>query len=114
MQALFDFLYAYAEGEYGDILKNVTLIAVPLVNPDGYDECLTQHNAVKKTNANGVDINRNFPCKYWGSKKKKPGNGYPGRMPVPNPKRRPLWRCLTGMRSRLRRTSTRAADTSSA
>jgi len=79
MQCLFDFLYAYAAGgEYADILQKVTLIVVPLVNPDGYDECLTNQDAAKKTNAAGVDINRNFPCKYWGGEKKTAGNGYPG------------------------------------
>jgi hypothetical protein len=34
---------------------------------------------------NNVDINRNFPCKYWGSKIKKAGNYYPGPYPASEP-----------------------------
>ncbi len=80
MQCLFDFLYAGATGEEQKalILNRVTLIVVPLVNPDGYEYCIENRDGRKKTNINDVDINRNFPCKYWGSRKKTPGNFYPG------------------------------------
>ncbi len=87
MQCLFDYLYAAAAGdeEKAQMLDKVTLVVVPLVNPDGYEYCLKKHNGKKKTNANNVDINRNFPCKYWGSKVKKPGNFYPGLFPGSEP-----------------------------
>lgn len=78
MQCLFDFLYAYDCHQYADVLDRATLVIVPLVNPDGYQYCIENADARKKTNMNLVDINRNFPCKYWGAKKAKPGNGYPG------------------------------------
>ncbi len=87
MQCLFDFLYASAAGDEkkAQILDEVTLIIVPLVNPDGYQYCIENRNGKKKTNLNNVDINRNFPCKYWGSKKKTPGNFYPGPYPGSEP-----------------------------
>ncbi len=87
MQCLFDYLHAAAAGdeEKAQMLDKVTLVVVPLVNPDGYQYCLKKHNGKKKTNANNVDINRNFPCKYWGSKVKKPGNFYPGPFPGSEP-----------------------------
>ncbi len=87
MQCLFDYLYAATTGDEpkAQILDQVTLIIVPLVNPDGYQYCVSKGNRSKKTNANNVDINRNFPCKYWGSKVKKRGNYYPGPAPASEP-----------------------------
>lgn len=40
-------------------------VVVPCINPDG----LTRN---ERTNANGVDLNRNFPTKDWTSEAKKP------------------------------------------
>lgn len=37
---------------------------VPMLNPDGYD-------AKTRTNANGVDLNRNFPTQDWGAEAEK-------------------------------------------
>jgi predicted deacylase len=68
-----------------ELFKKITFIVVPLVNPDGYEECLQKNRGTKKTNARGVDINRNFPYKYWGSRITKPGNGYPGPQPGSEP-----------------------------
>lgn len=87
MQGLFDMLGAYQNGDsrVSEVLSRVTFIVVPLVNPDGYDECVRRNSGSKKTNARGVDLNRNFPFKYWGSKKKKKGNGYPGPHPASEP-----------------------------
>lgn len=45
-------------------------ILVPCINPDGY-----QKN--QRTNSNGVDLNRNFPCRDWSSEAKAP-RYYPG------------------------------------
>lgn len=87
MQCLFDYLYAATMGDVQklQILDQVTLIVVPLVNPDGYQYCIDRRSGKKKTNINNVDINRNFPCKYWGSKVKKRGNYYPGPAPASEP-----------------------------
>lgn len=87
MQGLFDMLGAYQNGDprVSEVLSRVTFIVVPLVNPDGYEECVRRNSGSRKTNARGVDINRNFPFKYWGSKKKKKGNGYPGPHPASEP-----------------------------
>ena len=87
MQGLFDMLGAYQNGDprVTEVLGRVTFIVVPLVNPDGYEECVRKNKGSKKTNARGVDINRNFPFKYWGSNKKKAGNGYPGPHPGSEP-----------------------------
>lgn len=59
------------------IPKNVKLIIIPLLNPDGY----FFHTRV---NAAGVDINRNFPTKNWQKKiyilrATLPDGGGPGR-----------------------------------
>lgn len=87
MQCLFDFLYAASAGDQrkAQVLDAVTFVVVPLVNPDGYYYCIKKKNGKKKTNAHNVDINRNFPCIYWGSSVKKPGNFYPGPNPGSEP-----------------------------
>lgn len=54
-----------------------TLIVVPVVNPDGY------HNSIR-VNANGVDLNRNFPTKDWTSQASK-AKYNPGSMPNSEP-----------------------------
>lgn len=43
-----------------NILENVTFKAIPVVNPDGREMILNGGDAKRKSNANGVDINRNF------------------------------------------------------
>jgi murein peptide amidase A len=48
---------AYFE-EHNLLLKEKQLVCVPVLNPDGYKACT-------RGNANGVDINRNFPCNNW-------------------------------------------------
>jgi hypothetical protein len=44
------------------ILSQVTFIAIPSVNPDGREMIINGGSASRKSNANGVDINRNFPA----------------------------------------------------
>lgn len=43
------------------LYENVRLVTVPVVNPDGREINLVNGTSNKKSNANGVDINRNFP-----------------------------------------------------
>ena len=45
---------------------------IPCLNPDGYD-------LETRTNANGIDINRNFPTKNWEKSDMKDKNGEPNR-----------------------------------
>ncbi|MFT4844361.1 MAG: protein MpaA [Planctomycetota bacterium] len=51
LERLFEHLTAHPE-----LLNGRTLIAVPVVNPDGYAKR-------RRLNSNGVDLNRNFPAK---------------------------------------------------
>jgi murein peptide amidase A len=61
---------------------------VPLVNPDGFFATKPQ-----RTNANGVDLNRNFPTTDWATKAKfywekqvaKDPRRYPGKAPLSEP-----------------------------
>lgn len=48
-------------------------ILIPCINPDGYSQN-------QRTNANGVDLNRNFPCRDWSAEAKAP-RYYPGPSP---------------------------------
>lgn len=48
-------------------------ILIPCLNPDGYAKN-------ERTNARGVDLNRNFPCRDWTSEAKAP-RYYPGPTP---------------------------------
>lgn len=50
---------AYLINEYLKNHNSENLLFIPCLNPDGM-----QMN--KRTNANGVDLNRNFPTKNWG------------------------------------------------
>ena len=47
-------------------------LIIPVLNPDGF-------KSDQRTNGNGVDLNRNFPCKNWSAKFEKeryfPGSG---------------------------------------
>ena len=60
--------------------QNLTLIIVPDVNPDGL-------MASTRVNANGVDLNRNFPSKTWRSDYPGPRH-YPGLQPSSEPETR--------------------------
>lgn len=53
-------------------IKN-RLLFIPCLNPDG-------KNAFKRTNANGVDLNRNFPTKNWEAGEK--DDYYSGQKPA--------------------------------
>lgn len=55
-------------------------VIVPLVNPDGYERR-------KRRNANGVDINRNFPTRTW-SRGKRRSRMFGGEAPASEPETR--------------------------
>ncbi|MBX2808502.1 MAG: murein peptide amidase A [Cellvibrionaceae bacterium] len=62
---------------------------IPLLNPDG----LLHHRKAQRQNANGVDLNRNFPSsdwhqlalKYWRERTYKNPRRYPGAQPMSEP-----------------------------
>ena len=43
------------------LLEEVRFVAIPIVNPDNRERNLTDGTNNRKSNANGVDLNRNFP-----------------------------------------------------
>lgn len=55
-------------------LAGARIVVMPLVNPDGY-------KAGTRRNARGIDINRNFPTKDFGSEEEKPGGTVPASEP---------------------------------
>ncbi len=69
-------------------LKNRLVIVAPLVSPDSYFK-----RRPSRTNANGVDINRNFPTsdfrrmalKMWKTRYKRDKRRYPGKSPMSEP-----------------------------
>lgn len=104
MQSALEIIDAYySNGEIDNIkikqlLSECTLYFVPLVNPDGYAYCLKKQNGKKKTNAHNVDLNRNFPTKYWGSAKGvKKGNGFAGKKPASEPETQAIIKLVESM-----------------
>ena len=69
------------------LYRRSTLYAVPLVNPDG--AALAQTNRLWKANANGVDLNLNYPARWEAAKAMKaqmPGpRDFPGFAPLDQP-----------------------------
>lgn len=66
---------------------NDKVIIVPEVNPDG-----VARNS--RFNADGVDLNRNFPTADWGSPHHRKGD-YPGQHPASEPETRALLRLIS-------------------
>lgn len=54
------FQFAEALQHNSALYNNAHVIVAPLINPDGFFS-----NPPKRTNANGVDLNRNFPTATW-------------------------------------------------
>lgn len=57
------------ERRYGEIPGDKTIVIIPDINPDGY-----AHQT--RTNASGVDLNRNFPSNDWSQAVHMPGGVY--------------------------------------
>ncbi len=52
---------AQADSYVKALLENITIVAVPLVNPDGREIIIEGGDPDRKSNANGVDLNRAMP-----------------------------------------------------
>ncbi|MCH8251957.1 MAG: DUF2817 domain-containing protein, partial [Planctomycetes bacterium] len=56
-------------------------VVVPVVNPDGYEDR-------RRKNANGIDINRNFPTENWQRATRRNSRMYGGVAPASEPETR--------------------------
>jgi protein MpaA len=74
-----DLAIKFAEYLYYDFAEQLDnkVIIVPIVNPDGLSQGV-------RTNARGVDINRNFPTRNW-QKKLRGRKHFPGVTPASEP-----------------------------
>lgn len=84
-----------------------TIVVIPNLNPDGYA-------ANRRTNANGVDLNRNFPSNSWKSGVTMPDKSYwpngGGTAPLSEPESRALANYITAQAPRLVLTYHAAGD----
>ncbi|NWG15234.1 MAG: succinylglutamate desuccinylase/aspartoacylase family protein [Chloroflexi bacterium] len=74
--SLLNELAAHFEGSPGDVLPGMTLVLVPVANPDGFAQGQVTDG---RFNANGVDLNRNWGCEwsaqaYWRNRQVNPGS----------------------------------------
>ncbi|HEX9153261.1 MAG TPA: DUF2817 domain-containing protein, partial [Candidatus Saccharimonadales bacterium] len=80
------------------IASHLTIIVIPNINPDGYA-------AGQRTNANGVDLNRNFPSSDWKAGVIMPDQSYleygGGSQPLSQPESRALANYISGAGPRL-------------
>jgi murein peptide amidase A len=86
------------EANPGRIPAHQTIIVIPVLNPDGYA-------ANRRTNANNVDLNRNFPANNWKSGVTMPDKSYlehgGGTEPLSEPESRALANYVTAQSPRL-------------
>jgi hypothetical protein len=73
--ALINELIAHFQGTPADILPGITLLLIPVANPDGLT---LGRESTGRLNANQVDLNRNWGCEwsataYWQDKQVSPG-----------------------------------------
>lgn len=80
------------------IPANRTVVIIPNINPDG-------HQANKRTNANNVDLNRNFPAKNWKRDVTMPGGWFNadggGKSPLSEPEAKTLADYILNVKPRL-------------
>ncbi len=69
-----------------DRVQPVRIVIVPVMNPDGLF-------LNTRTNANGVDINRNFPTENWKADSRSPRTN-PGKAPASEPETRAVMKLL--------------------
>jgi protein MpaA len=88
----------YLENNPNRIPAHRTIIVIPVVNPDGYA-------ANTRTNANNVDLNRNFPSNSWKAGVTMPDHSYlatgGGTAPLSEPESRALANFVLAQRPRL-------------
>lgn len=61
---LADAMIEHLHTNAGLIPNDVTVHIIPVLNPDGYALPPTASDQARRFNANGVDLNRNFDCKW--------------------------------------------------
>lgn len=84
-------VYRWVEGMTGPIAQSIDWRIMPVVNPDG----LLAAKA-SRMNANGVDLNRNFPTpgwdaeapRYWQTRTRSDPRRFPGHAPLSEPETR--------------------------
>lgn len=84
-------VYRWVEGMKGPIAQSIDWRIMPVVNPDG----LLAEKA-SRMNANGVDLNRNFPTpgwdveapRYWKARTRSDPRRFPGHAPLSEPESR--------------------------
>ncbi len=84
-------VYRWVEGMTGPIAQSIDWRIMPVVNPDG----LLAEKA-SRMNANGVDLNRNFPTpgwdaeapRYWKARTRSDPRRFPGHAPLSEPESR--------------------------
>lgn len=68
-------LFAWLKNEHA--LKELPIVVIPILNPDGY-------RASSRVNSHAVDLNRNYPTKNWSCDFKKESHN-PGPAPLSEP-----------------------------
>lgn len=91
-------LIDYLERNPDVIPSHRTVVIIPNLNPDGY-------HASKRTNANNVDLNRNFPAKNWKRDVTMPGGWFNadggGKSPLSEPEAKTLADYILNVKPRL-------------
>jgi len=88
----------YLERNYDKIPSNRRVVVIPNLNPDGF-------SANSRTNANNVDLNRNFPANNWKQGVTMPDQSYNpnggGSAPLSEPESSAVANYLSGLHPRL-------------